>query len=49
MIKKYEIMKKWTENNIGDSGAIKISESIMMNTTLTTLNPSGEIEKGEWM
>ncbi len=30
-------MKKWTDNKIGDEGAIKISESLMINTTLTTL------------
>ena len=28
---------KWTGNNIGDEGATKISESLMTNTTLTTL------------
>ena len=28
---------KWTGNNIGDEGAKKISESLMTNTTLTTL------------
>ena len=39
-------MKKWTGNEIGDSGAIKISESLMKNTTLTKLNLSGVIEKG---
>ena len=31
-------MKKWTDNNIGDEGAAKISESLMTNTTLTELN-----------
>ena len=31
-------MKKWTDNGIGESGAIKIGESLMMNTTLTILN-----------
>ena len=31
-------MKQWTENNIGDEGANKISESLMINTTLTQLN-----------
>ena len=30
-------MKKWTDNNIGDEGALKISESLMTNTTLTAL------------
>ena len=29
---------KWTGNNIGDEGAAKISESLMINTTLTDLN-----------
>ena len=28
---------KWTDNNIGDKGAGKISESLMTNTTLTEL------------
>ena len=29
--------KIWTDNNIGESGAIMISESLKTNTTLTTL------------
>ncbi len=29
--------KKWTGNNVGDEGANKISESLMINTTLTEL------------
>ncbi len=29
---------KWTGNNIGDSGAIAISELLKTNTTLTKLN-----------
>ena len=29
---------KWTGNNIGSEGANKISESLMINTTLTQLN-----------
>ena len=29
---------KWTGNNIGVEGAVKISESLMTNTTLTTLD-----------
>ena len=41
------IMKKWTDNTIGDSGAIKISESLMMNTTLTELDLAGVIGKRE--
>jgi len=36
---------KWTGNGIGDSGASKISESLMMNTTLTELNLRGVKEK----
>ena len=33
---------KWTGNNIGDEGAMKISESLMTNTTLTKLGLSGD-------
>ena len=40
-------MKKWTDNQIGDAGAIKISESLMMNTTLTELNLESVIGKRE--
>ena len=38
--KRIKIMKqwKWTGNKIGDEGAAKISESLMINTTLTKLN-----------
>ena len=32
----------WTGNNIGDSGARMISESLKTNTTLTTLGLIGE-------
>ena len=28
----------WTDNNIGEEGAKMISESLKINTTLTTLN-----------
>ena len=42
---KYEIMKKWTANQIGAEGAIKISESLMKNTTLTELDLGGVKEK----
>ena len=28
----------WTGNKIGDEGAVKISESLMTNTTLTALD-----------
>ena len=34
---KYKTMKKWPDNNIGDEGAVRISESLMINTTLTEL------------
>ena len=34
--------EKWTGNNFGDEGATKISESLMTNTTLTTLNLRGD-------
>ena len=33
--------EKWTDNNIGESGAIAISESLKTNSTLTTLNLCG--------
>ena len=42
-------MIKWTDNQIGDSGAIKISESLMKNTTLTTLYLYGVTGKRELM
>ena len=42
-------MIKWTGNRIGDSGAIKISESLMMNTTLTELDLRCVIRKRELM
>ncbi len=32
--------EKWTGNNIGDEGASKISESLMVNTALTRLDLS---------
>ena len=44
-----EIMIKWTVNRIGAKGAIKISESLMKNITLTTLDLGCVIEKGELM
>ena len=34
--------KIWTGNNIGDSGARMISESLKTNTTLTTLDLGGD-------
>ena len=30
-------IKQWTDNKIGDEGAIQISESLKTNTTLTEL------------
>ena len=33
-------MIEWTDNKIGDEGAKMISESLKINTTLTTLNLS---------
>ena len=33
---------KWIGNDIGDEGAMKISESLMINTTLATLNLGGD-------
>ena len=33
---------KWTDNKIGAKGATKISESLMINTTLTELNLSSD-------
>jgi len=33
-----ETMKKWTDNDIGESGARMISESLKTNTTLTEMN-----------
>ena len=45
MIKNYEIMIKWTDNDIGAEGAIKICELLMMNTTLNTLDLGSLIEE----
>ena len=42
-------MIKWTDNYIGTEGAIKIGESLMMNTTLTELNLRCVIGKRELM
>ena len=33
-------MKQWTDNDIGDEGAIAIGESLKTNTTLTKLDLS---------
>ena len=40
---KFKVIKrwKWTGDNIGAEGAAKISESLMTNTTLTTLYLNG--------
>ena len=35
-------MNQWTVNEIGDEGAIAISESLKTNTTLTSLNLQGD-------
>ena len=35
-------MNKCTDNEIGDSGANKISESLKVNTALTELNLGGD-------
>ena len=32
------INEKWTDNNIGDEGVSKISESLKINTTLTDID-----------
>ena len=42
-------MIKFTANKIGDKGAIKISESLMKNTTLTELHLGCVIGKRELM
>ena len=36
------MIKWWTDNEIGDEGAKKISESLIINTTLTTLDLSSD-------
>ena len=33
---------KWTDNNVGNEGAMKISESLMINTTLTEVSLFGD-------
>ena len=35
-------INQWTDNEIGDEGAMKISESLKTNTTLTELNLGGD-------
>ena len=39
---------KWTGNKIGSEGANKISESLMLNTTLTELNLNGYCKYNNW-
>ena len=39
---KREQIDNGTDNDIGDEGAKKISESLKINTTLTTLSLSGD-------
>ena len=36
-------IKQWTGNNIGETGARMISESLKTNTTLTKLNLSSKV------
>ena len=40
--------KLWTANNIGDSGAIMISELLKTNSTLTELNLWGDENEVKW-
>ena len=35
-------IKQWTDNNIGDEGAVRISELLKTNTTLTKLYLKGD-------
>ena len=39
---------KWTDNNIGATGAMNICEALMTNTTLTTLNLYGDDKNIKW-
>ena len=39
---------KWTGNKIGDSGAMKIGEALMTNSTLTTLYLGCDDKDIEW-
>ena len=41
-------MTKWTGNEIGDSGAIMISETLKVNTTLTELYLQGDEQEYKW-
>ena len=40
--------ENWTDNNIGNEGASKISESLKINTTLTDLNLSCNWNTNNW-
>jgi len=40
--RKWKWKNKWTDNEIEDSGASKISESLMVNTALTELRLGGD-------
>ena len=39
---------KWTDNNIGDSGAMKICEALMTNNTLTELDLGSDDKDIKW-
>ena len=39
---------KWTDNWIGATGAMKIGEALMTNTTLTTLGLNGDDKDIKW-
>ena len=39
---------KWTGNKIGATGAMKIAEALMTNTTLTELDLSGDDKDIKW-
>ena len=39
---------KWTDNKIGDSGAMKICEALMTNNTLTKLNLGCDDKDRKW-
>ena len=39
---------KWTGNNIGATGAMKIGEALVTNNTLTTLNLRGDDKDRKW-
>ena len=39
---------KWTANNIRESGAMKIGEALMTNTSLTELSLSSDDKDRKW-